>query len=224
MLMAFISLQISRVELHITHFLKYNLLHLVAVLLVLVPACFLRLVSAHQPILGVTHRLDGLLLALVADLPMLLLAVLGVAVLLSLLRASLHLKLADLLGLEVTVLLLNREGEDVGEFLAVSVHVHLADLDLDLSWNVITILGRFSTADNTLRSIAIVLGGLVPLAVEFHGVGAGNIIDDLFLHIAIRWLHISALVIILGGHVDLVRGVTHPVLPSEASLYLVCLL
>merc|ERR1711970_793935 len=140
MLMAFISLQISRVELHITHFLKYNLLHLVAVLLVLVPACFLRLVSAHQPILGVTHRLDGLLLALVADLPRLLLAVLGVAVLLSLLRTSLHLNLANLLGLEVTVLLLNREGEDVGEFLAVSVHVHLADLDLDLSWNVVTIL------------------------------------------------------------------------------------
>merc|ERR1719233_2708270 len=99
--MTFIRLQISSVKLHVTHFLKYNLLHLVAVLLVLVPACLLRLVGAHQPILGVTHRLDGLLLALVADLPGLLLAVLGVAVLLSLLRTSLHLKLTDLLWLEV---------------------------------------------------------------------------------------------------------------------------
>ena len=54
------------------------------------------------------HRLESLLLALVADLPGLLLTVHGVAVLLRLLRASLHFKLADLLGLIVTILLLDR--------------------------------------------------------------------------------------------------------------------
>merc|ERR1719342_1066049 len=111
----FKKLQIPSVEFHITNFLKNNLLHLVAVLLVLIPAGLLRLVGADQPVLHNTHRLQRLLLALVTDLPGLLLAVLGVAVLLSLLRASLHLQLTDLLGLEVAVLLLNREGEDVRE-------------------------------------------------------------------------------------------------------------
>merc|ERR1719186_2235454 len=46
---------------------------------------------------------------MVADFPGLLLAVLGVAVLLGLLWTSLHLQLANLLGLEVAVLLLDWE-------------------------------------------------------------------------------------------------------------------
>ena len=81
-------------------------------------------------------RLDGLLFALVADLPGLLLAVLGVAVLLSLLWTSLHLQLANFLWLEVAVLLLDWEGEDVGELFAVPVDIGLAYLDLYLRmWN-----------------------------------------------------------------------------------------
>merc|ERR1719312_1436818 len=96
-----INLQIPSVEFHITHLLKNNLLDLVAVLLVLVPACLLRLVGADQPLLHHTYWLQRLLLALVTDLPGLFLAVLGVAVLLGLLRASLHLKLADLLRFKV---------------------------------------------------------------------------------------------------------------------------
>merc|ERR1711982_250908 len=131
--------QVTGVEFHITNFLKDNLLDLVAVLLVLIPASLLRLIGADQPVLHNTHWLQRLLLALVTDLPGLLLAVLSVAVLLGLLRASLHLQLAYLLRLEVAVLLLNREGEDVGELLAVPVHVSFANLDLDLSWNVVTI-------------------------------------------------------------------------------------
>merc|ERR1719312_469778 len=220
----FIKLQIPGVEFHITNFLKNNLLHLMAVLLLLVPASLLGLVGADQPVLHNTYWLQGLLLALVTDLPGLLLAVLGVAVLLGLLRASLHLQLADLLRLEVAVLLLYWKREDVGELLAVPVHVSLANLDLNLSWDVVTILGRFPAADHTLGSIAIVLGGLVPLAVELHGVGAGNVVDDLFLHVAIGGLHVSALIVVLGSHVDLVGGVTHPVLASEAPLHLVSLL
>ena len=125
-------LKIPSIKLHVAHFLKNNLLNLVAVLLVLVPAGLLRLVGTDQSLLFLTHRLDALLLALVTNLPGLLFAVLGVAVLLGLLRASLHLKLADLLGLKVAVLLLNWEGEDVGELLAIPVHVSLANLDLDL--------------------------------------------------------------------------------------------
>merc|ERR1711875_213938 len=224
LLQRFIKLQVPSVEFHITNFLENNLLDLVAVLLVLIPASLLRLVGTDQPVLHNTHWLQRLLLALVTDLPGLLLAVLGVAVLLGLLRASLHLQLADLLGLEMAVLLLNWEGEDVGELLAVHVHVSLANLDLNLSGNVVTILGRFPAADHTLGSIAIVLGGLVPLAVELHGVGAGNVVDYLFFHVAIRGLNVCALIVVLGGHVDLVGGVAHPVLASEASLYLVSFL
>merc|ERR1719342_1807843 len=214
----FKKLQIPSVEFHITNFLKNNLLHLVAVLLVLIPAILLRLVGADQPILHSTYWLQRLLFALVTYLPGLLLAVLGVAVLLGLLRASLHLELTNLLGLEVAVLLLDWEGEDVRELLAVPVHVSLANFDLDLSWNVVTILSGLSAADHTLGSIAIVLGRLVPLAVEFHGIGAGNVVDNLFLHVAIRGLHVSALIVILSSHVDLIGGVAHPVLTGEAPL------
>merc|ERR1719342_663717 len=153
----FKKLQIPGVEFHITNFLKNNLLHLVAVLLVLIPASLLGLVGADQPVLHNTYWLQRLLLTLITDLPGLLLAVLGVAVLLGLLRASLHLKLADLLGLEVAVLLLNWEGEDVGKLLTVPVHVSLADLHLDLSGDVITALCGFPIADNSLRTIPIVL-------------------------------------------------------------------
>ena len=71
-----------------------------AVLLVLLPAALLWFVSADQSLLHVTDRLDGLLLALVPDLPGLLLAVLGVAVHLGLLGWSLLLQLTDLLGLK----------------------------------------------------------------------------------------------------------------------------
>ena len=62
------------------------------------------------------ERLDKLL-ALVTELPRLLHAVLGVAVLLGLLGASLLLQLTNLLGLKVAVLLLGREGEDMEIFL-----------------------------------------------------------------------------------------------------------
>ena len=103
-----------------------------AVLLSFLLALLLRLVEAGQALLHVTQGLDRLLLTLVADLPWLFLAVLGVAVLLGFLRASLHLQLADLLGLKVTVLLFDWEREDIGELLAVSVDVSLAYLHLDL--------------------------------------------------------------------------------------------
>merc|ERR1712183_400744 len=103
-------------------------------------ALLLRDVLTGEPLLHVTQRLDGLLLALVADLPGLLFAVLGVAVLICFLGTSLHLQLADLLRFEVAVLLLNWEGEDVRELLAVPVDIGLAHLNLDLSWNIVAIL------------------------------------------------------------------------------------
>merc|ERR1712201_18336 len=137
------ELQIPSIKLHIADFLEHHLLDLVAVLLVHVMAGLLRLVGTDQPLLGVAQGLDGFLLALVTDLPGLLLAVLGVAVLLGLLGASLHLELADLLRLEVAVLLLNWEGEDVRELLTVPVHVSLAYLHLDLPWDIVAILSGF---------------------------------------------------------------------------------
>merc|ERR1719234_2855866 len=214
----------SRIKLHVANFLKLNFLDLVAVLLVLISACLLWLVSADQSFLLLAHRLDSLLLALVADLPGLLLAVLGVAVLLSLLWASLHLELADFLWLEMAVLLLYREGEDVGELLAIPVDISLTNLDLDLACDIVTTLSRLPCTNNSLGSVAIVLCALVPLAVELHGVCAGYVIDDLFLHVAVRGLDISALVVILGSHIDLISGIAHSVLPSEAPLDLVGLL
>merc|ERR1719420_1441226 len=124
----------------------------------------------------------------------------------------------------MAVLLLNWEGEDVGELLAVPVHVSLANLDLDLPRNVVTSLSRFPAADHSLRSITIVLSRLVPLAIELHGICASHIVYDFFFHIAIRGLHVGTLVVVLGSHINLVGGVTHPVLASEAPLHLVCLL
>merc|ERR1719187_2792245 len=136
---------------HVTaDFLKNHLLDLMAVLLVHVTAGLLGLVRADQPILGVAQGLDSLLLALITDLPGLLLAVLGVAVLFSLLRVSLHLEIADFLRLEMAVLLLHWEGEDVGELLAVPVHVSLAYFHLDLSRNVVTTLCWLPIAHNSL--------------------------------------------------------------------------
>merc|ERR1719504_220860 len=192
-------LQVLGVKLHVTNLLDHHLLHLVAVLLGLLPAALHRSVAADQPLLQVTDRLDGLLLALVTDLPGLLLAVLGVAVLLGLLRASLLLQLTNLLGLKVAVLLLHWEGEDVGELLTISVDIGLAHLYLDLSWDVVAVLLGCPRTHNLLLAITIVLGALLPLAVELHGVGAGHIVDHLLLHVAVRGLHVAALVVILGG-------------------------
>merc|ERR1719504_52671 len=179
-------LQVLGVKLHVTNLLDHHLLHLVAVLLGLLPAALHRSVAADQPLLQVTDRLDGLLLALVTDLPGLLLAVLGVAVLLGLLWASLLLQLADLLGLEVAVLLLHWEGEDIGELLAISVDISLAHLDLDLSGDVVAILLRGPRADNLLLPIAIVLSRHLPLAVELHGVSAGHVVPGDVVAILLR--------------------------------------
>merc|ERR1719233_1807745 len=173
-------LQIRCIELHIANLLKHHLLHLVAVLLRLLPALLLTWhVDTLKTLLHVAHWLESLLLALVTDLPGLLLAVLGVAVLLGLLRASLHLELADLLGLEVTVLFLHGEGEDIGELLAVPVNISLAHFHLDFSGNIVAIMLGCLLAHDTLGPVAIVLGALVPLAVELETIGASYVIDDL---------------------------------------------
>ena len=93
----------------------HHLFHLVAVLFLLVSTGLLRLKGPDKSVLHHTYRLQRLLLALVTDLSALLLAVSGVAVLLSLLGVSLYLHFADLLWLKMAVLLLDREGEDAGK-------------------------------------------------------------------------------------------------------------
>merc|ERR1719233_257775 len=102
--------------------------------------------------------------------------------------------------------------------------ISLTNLDLDLAGNIVAALCRLPCTDNTLWSVSIILRALIPLAVEFHGVCAGHVIDDLLFHVAVGCLDIGALVVIFGGHVDLVGGVAHSVLPSEAPLDLVSLL
>ena len=79
-------------------------------------------------------------------------------------------------------------------------------------------------ARNLLLSISVIVGRLDTSAVKLDSVGAGDIIDDLLLHVAVWCLYIAALVVILGGGVDLVGGVTDPILASETLLDLVSLL
>merc|ERR1719466_584739 len=90
--------------------------------------------------------------------------------------------------------------------------------------NVIAILLGGPRTHNILLSISVVLCRLLPLAVELDCIGAGDIVDRFFLHVAIRSLHVAALVVILGGGVNVVSGVAHPVLPCKAPLDLVSLL
>merc|ERR1719312_1153210 len=134
------NLQIASIKLHVTDFLHHNLLHLMAVLLLFVPTLLHRFVNTFLPCLHRTDRLGSLLLALVADLPGLLLAVLGVAVLLGFLGTSLHFKLADLLRLKMAVLFLYGEGEDIGELFTIPVNISLASFNLDLAGDVVTAL------------------------------------------------------------------------------------
>ena len=63
--------------------------------------------------------------------------------------------------------------------------------------------------------------GLLAFTVEFNRVCAGDIIDDLLLHVAVGRLHITALVIVFGGGVYLVGSVTDAIFASEASLHLI---
>merc|ERR1719481_2532721 len=223
-LLLFHNLQIWSVELHIAFFNQLNPFHLVTVLLVLVSALFLGRIHTLQPLLHLAYRPERLLLALVADLPRLLLTVLGIAVLLSFLGTSLHLELADFLWFEMAVLLFDREGEDVGELLAVPVHVSFAHFHLNLSWDVVAVLGRFSRADNALRTIAIILRALVPLTIKFDRIRTSYVVDYLFFHEAVGCLDICTLVIVLGSHVYLVGSVANSVLASKASLDLVSFL
>jgi len=179
------------------------------------------LVCTGQSLLHRALWLDRLLFALVTDLSWLLLAVLRVAVLLGLLWTSLHFKLTYLLWLEVTVLFFHREGEGVGKLLTIPVNIGLAYFHLDLSGNVVAILLGFPCTDYLLLSISIWLSGLLAPTVELHSISAGDIIDDLLLHIAVRRLNIAALVIVLCGGINLVGCVTDAIFAREASLYLV---
>merc|ERR1719334_3001308 len=214
-------LQIGGVELHIADLLNYHSLDLVAVLFIFFRTLFNWLISTGQSLLHGALRLNRLLLALVTNLSGLFLAVFRVAVLLGFLGASLHLKLAYFLWLEVTVLFFHGEGKNIRKLLAVPVDVSLAYLNLDLSGNVVAILLGFPSADNLLLSITIILRGLLTPTVELHCVGAGYIVNDLLLRVAVRRLNITALVIILGGGIYLVGCVTDPILAREASLNLV---
>ena len=62
------------------------------------------------------------------------------------------------------------------------------------------------------------------LAIELYGVGTSDIVNGFLFHVAVGCLHVTALVVILGGGINVVGGVAHPVLPSEAPLDLVRLL
>merc|ERR1719334_240629 len=214
-------LQIGGVELHIADLLNYHSLDLVAVLFIFFRTLFDWLISTRQSLLHGALWLDGLLLALVTNLSGLFLAVFRVAVLLRFLGASLHLKLAYFLWLEVAVLFFHGEGKDIRKLLAVPVDVSLAHLNLDLSGNVVAILLWFPCADNLLLSITIILRGLLAPTVELHCVSASYIVNDLLLHVTVRRLDIAALIIVLGGGVYFVGSVADTIFSCETSLNLV---
>ena len=89
-------------------------------------------IAAHLPLHLVTHRLQQFLLNIVAHLSGHRLAVLEVGVLLGLLWSGSGLELALLHWLGVAVLLLNGEGELIGELLAVPGGTGLAVILMDL--------------------------------------------------------------------------------------------
>ena len=83
---------------------------------------------------------------------------------------------------------------------------------------------RSSRTNNLFLTVAIVFGCLLALAIELDGVRTSDVVDGLLFHVTVGRLHITALVVILRGGVNVVGGVAHPVLPSEAPLDLVGLL
>merc|ERR1712142_261604 len=113
-----------------------------AILLLLITAGLFRFVRALETLLHLTNRPQILLLALVTDFSRLLFAVLGITV---------------LLRLEVTILFLYREWEDIREFLAISMDISFTDFHLNLSRNVVAILGWFPGTNHTFWSISIIL-------------------------------------------------------------------
>jgi len=218
------KLQVRSIEFHITDLFDYNPFYLVAILLLFLLALLHRMIFASKALLHGALWLDRFLLALVANLSWLLLAILGVAVFLGLLGTSFHFQFTDFLGLEVAVLFLDGEGEGVGELLTIPMDVSLAHFDLNLSWDVITVLLGFSSTNNLLLAITVRISGLLASAVEFYSIRAGNVIDHLLFHIAVRCLDIAALVIILGSGINLVGCVTNTILSSETPLNLISLL
>jgi len=191
------------------------------VLFVLISALFYGLVHTLESLLHFTDWPQRLLLTLVANLPWLLFTVLSVAVLLSFLRSSFHLELANLLGFEMAVLFFDGEREDIGELLTVTVNIGFAHLNLNLSGNVVAILRRLPRAHDTLGSIAIVLGALVPLTVKLNGIRTGDVVYDLLFHVTVWCFNICTLIVVLSGHVDLVGSVANSILTSETSLDLI---
>merc|ERR1719508_662275 len=99
--------------------------------------------------------------------------------------------------------------ENFSQYLWTSV-LHL---NLDLSRNVVAILLGGSRTYDLFLTVAIVLGRLLPLAIELDGIRTCDIVNGLLFHITVRCLHVTALVIILRGGVNVVGGVAHPVLP-----------
>merc|ERR1719334_114681 len=171
--------------------------------------------------LEITDRLKALCLTLITDFPRLLLTILGVAVLLGLLGSSLHLQFTDLLRFKVTVLFFDWERVGIGELLTIPINVCLTNFDLDLSWDVITVLFRSSRASDIRSTVTIIFSRFNSLTVKFDSIRASNIIDHFLLHVAIRCLHINALVVIFSGRVNLKGSVADPILASEAPLNLV---
>merc|ERR1712096_24137 len=149
-----VDLQVAGGKLIVAHFLHLRDLGLVAVLLGLDLALSLWGILAREPFLPQAGRLQGLGLALVADLPRDLLAVLGVGVNLGLLGLGLGHQLVDLLPLEVTVLSLYWEGNVLGELVAVALVLGLADLHLDRSWAVVAVMLGDLPTDSVLHSVA----------------------------------------------------------------------
>ena len=97
-----------------------------------VPALFNWVVDTFEPFLHLTDWPKRFLLALITNFPRLFLAILGVAVFLSFLRACLHFQLTDLLRFKMAILFLYGEREDIGELLTIPVDIRLANFDLNL--------------------------------------------------------------------------------------------
>jgi len=196
-----------------------------AVLLVFCVTLLYWLILAFQSFLIFAFWLNGLFLYLITEFFGFCLAVLFIAILLCFLGSCFHVKLADFLWLKVAFLLFSCEWKDVAESITVPTDIRLAHLNFYLSRDLVTLLLWLSFTDHLGSSVGVITfwRGLL-LAIELYCIGARNVVNSLFLCIAIGSLNISALVIVFGGHINFMRGVAHTILPIVAPLYLVSLL
>jgi len=217
-----ISLERLVAELLVADPLRGDDLLLVAVLPVRLLTSLLRLVVTARPHHLNTVRDEFLLLHGVTELPWDRCTVLSVAVTLSLPGSAPRLQPANLLGLEVAVLLLERQREGVRELLAVTLSLGPTQLITDSPRGVVAVLPGDPLAHSLLAVSTV--NTLLLTTLELHGLLTSHIIEDRLGILAVLVLQVSALEVIPGVDVDLEGCIADSLLDGGTHLHHVLLL